>query len=85
MGANFKFDSMLPAINPETGEIGADQRQVEIFAHGGSMFLRVGALNQENTGVDCYTVRLDQDTAADVIHGIKGTMEYLGWRCPTEP
>ncbi|QRF90273.1 hypothetical protein CLH39_08555 [Alcaligenes faecalis] len=56
MGANFFFDRMLPAEGPETKP--GDKRQLEVFTLGGKVFIRVGSINQENDGLNRYTVEV---------------------------
>lgn len=56
MGANFYFDKMLPTAGPETKP--GDQRQLEVFTLGGKVFVRIGPLNQENDGLNRYTVEV---------------------------
>lgn len=58
MGASFKFDEMLQTIGPEANGDDKAQRQVEVFTHGGDLFLRVGPVNQRDAGKDRYTVKL---------------------------
>lgn len=56
MGANLFFDRMLPAEGPETKP--GDQRQLEVFTLGGKVFVRIGPLNEENAGLNRYTVEV---------------------------
>ena len=70
MGANFHFDQMLPTISQEAA--GPDpKRQLELFTYGGKLFLRVGAANQENSGLGRYTVELSQEIARELASGLE--------------
>jgi hypothetical protein len=58
MGANFVFSEMLPTHPSQAnGQPGA-RRQLEIFSHGGTVWLRVGPVDQENASTERYTVEL---------------------------
>lgn len=61
MGANFFFDKMLPTIQQEDHLAADPKRQLELFTNGGQTFIRVGPINQENSGVCRYTVELMPD------------------------
>jgi len=61
MGANFFFDKMLTTIQQEDHLAVDPKRQLELFTHGGQTFIRVGPINQENSGVSRYTVELMPD------------------------
>jgi len=78
VGAEFKFDERLPTIPPEAGHQENPWRQVEVFTHGGELHLRIGAVNQENTGIDRYTVTLSKSDAERLIVGIQDGLFYLG-------
>ena len=79
MGANFYVDTMLPAVDDEAYKepAGPRSRQVEIFTHGSSVFLRIGKLNEEHQGAG-YCVELTAETAAVLIDGLEGAARYLG-------
>lgn len=78
MGANSQFDKMLPAIEPEAGNIKEPRRQVEIFTYGGDLFLRVGPINEENIGTNRYTVKISREDGQALIYGIENGINYLG-------
>lgn len=77
MGANFKFDEMLPTV--QTGSSGAKdpRRQVEVFTHGSGLFLRIGQVDQQDTGINTYTVELSKATANKLISAIQGGIDFL--------
>lgn len=77
MGANFKFDEMLPTIQHNAGDGKDPCRQVEVFTHGGNLFLRIGQVNEQDTGTNRYTVQLSKDAAKKLMAGIKGGIDYL--------
>ena len=79
MGANFYFDKMLPGVASESKERNP-KRQLEVFAYGNKLFLRVGGVNQENSGDNRYTVELSKANASDLIEAIDATMNYLAWK-----
>lgn len=62
MGANILFDEMLPAPAQEAPGLADPQRQLEVFQHGGKMWLRIGPLNEQNSGANRYTVELSDET-----------------------
>lgn len=77
MGANFKFDEKLPTVEPEAGDVLNPWRQVEVFTHDDGLFLRIGQVNEENTGVNRYTVQLSKSAAREIIRGIEDGVAYL--------
>lgn len=77
MGANFKFDEMLPTIHHNAGDVKDPCRQVEVFTHGGHLFLRIGQVNEQDTGTNRYTVQLSKDAAEKVIAAIQRGIDYL--------
>jgi len=77
MGANSNFDERLPTVRPEAGDAPTPWRQVEVFTHGGELFLRMGQVNEENTGTNRYTVQLSNSTARKLISGIEDGIAYL--------
>jgi hypothetical protein len=80
MGANFQFDEMLPGIQNENKDQTADlRRQVEVYTHGQKLFLRVGPIGSENSGVDRYTVELTKETGSNLRDAIHSAMQYMAW------
>lgn len=77
MAAIFYFDKMLPTIKQETDEHNP-KRQLEIFTYEHKLWLRVGPINQENLGVDRYTVELSKKDAKELIEEIKNGLRFLG-------
>lgn len=77
MGANFKFDEMLPTVGFEAKGVNDPQRQVEVFTHGGCLYLRIGAVGAENMGTGRSTVELSKSSACKLIDAIKSGVEYL--------
>jgi len=71
MGANFSFDEMLPTVGPEAPGVPNPKRQLQLFTHGGKIFLRVGAVNREDAGTDRYTVELSPENAADLASSLE--------------
>jgi len=78
MGANFQFDKMLPSIDIEAKSITDPKRQVQVFTHDGELWLRIGAINQEDSGVDRVTVKLSAQHAKEIIAAIESGIAYLG-------
>ena len=80
MGANFQFDEMLPGIQQENKDQVKDlRRQVEVFTHGDGVFLRIGPLGTENSGVNRYTVELTKESGSNLCDAIYSAMQYMGW------
>lgn len=77
MGANSKFDEMLPTIHHNAGDIKDPRRQVEVFTHGGDLFLRIGQVDEQDTGTNRYTVQLSKDTAKKLMAAIERGVDYL--------
>lgn len=79
MAANFFFDKMVPAPphelpkKPSRGE-----RQLEVFAHSGQLYLRVGPLGEENSG-EQWTVMLSEADSAELEDGLSRARAYLSW------
>ncbi len=80
MGAVFQFDRMLPTVQAESANIQNAKRQVEVFTHGGKLFLRVGHVGSENSGENRHTVQLSTNDANDLISGIESGMTYLSMK-----
>ncbi len=78
MGANPLFKKMLPAIDVDASFIVNSKRQVEIFTHGGKLCLRIGAINQADSGVDQHTVELSTQHAKELIAAIDSGVAYFG-------
>lgn len=66
MGANFFFNKMLPAVQQEGQFTKEPKRQLEVFTHGGKTFIRVGPVNQEDSGINRYTVEIPQEDVQDI-------------------
>lgn len=77
MGAQCTFDEMLPTIESEANGIDDPHRQVEVFTYGGGLFLRIGQVNDENTGTNRYTVQLSKRAAEMLISGIQDGVDYF--------
>lgn len=71
MGANFSFDEMLPTVVQEAPGVLNPKRQLELFTHGGKIFLRTGPVNGENSGTNRYTVELNPQSAAELAASLK--------------
>ena len=71
MGANFLFDKMLPT-SPEQGEP-EDRRQLEVFWHGGKLWIRIGPLNQENAGSGRHTVEVPPEDVQSLLAAFQST------------
>lgn len=71
MGANFSFDKMLPTVSPEAPGASNPLRQLELFTNGGKIFLRLGAVNQENSGTDRYTVEISLEAATELASSLQ--------------
>lgn len=78
MSANSQFDKMLPGIEIEAKSVTKPKRQVEIFTLDGELWLRIGAINQKDSGVDRYTVKLSAQDAKELIAAIDSGIAYLG-------
>lgn len=80
MGAGFYFDEMLPGVETEN-EKGEKElkRQVEVFTHGGGLFLRVGPIGNQNSGEDTYTVELSKEKGTELRDALHAAMRYLAW------
>lgn len=79
MGAQFYFDQMLPTVEPEAKDKSNPLRQLEVFTYGNKLFLRAGPVNQENAGLDRYTVELSSKTVKALLEGIDRAAAYLGY------
>ena len=77
MGAICYFDKMLPSIKIESN-VENPKRQLEVFTYEHKLWLRIGSINQENTGLDRYTVELSKEMAKELIKGINEGMSFLG-------
>jgi len=77
MGALFQFDKMLPTPEPEAKGKLKSKRQVEVFTHGNKLFLRIGAVNSQNSGDNCYTVQLSRSDANELVSSINAGIEYI--------
>jgi hypothetical protein len=73
MGANFKFDEMLPTVldGGSAATPPGAKRQLELFTYGGSTFLRMGPLNQQHAGTDRYTVELSDKMLNELASAIE--------------
>jgi hypothetical protein len=71
MGANFHFGEMLPTVATEAQGLANPRRQLELFTHGGKIWLRMGPLNRENSGTERYTVELSPETAGELASALK--------------
>lgn len=80
MGANSEFNERLPTIASEANGQANAWRQVEVFTFADDLHLRIGPINQENVGVDRYTIKLTREAADRLIAAIKGGQAYLGDR-----
>ena len=78
MSAIFYFDEMLPSIKQESNAPDP-KRQLEIFTYEYKLWLRVGQINQQHTGIERYTVELSKEDAMELVQGIKDGMRYL-WK-----
>ena len=80
MGANFKFDEMLPGIPQENEAHVKDvRRQVEVFTHGDGVFLRIGPLGSRDSGENRYTVELSKESGSNLRDAIHSAMQYMTW------
>lgn len=77
MGANFKFDEMLPTIQTGSSSAMDPRRQVEVFTHGSGLFLRIGQVDEQDTGINTYTVELSMANAKKLIASIQAGVEFL--------
>lgn len=71
MGANFTFNEMLPTHAVEANGRHDARRQLEVFTHGGKNWLRLGAVNHQDSGVERYTVELPPVQLNDLIAGLE--------------
>jgi hypothetical protein len=80
MGANFFFDDMLPGVDHENAVGAKDlKRQVEVFAHGSALYLRVGPFGSQNSGENTYTVQLSKEKGHELRDALHRAMQYLAW------
>jgi hypothetical protein len=77
MGANFYFDEMLQSVPHKAGRTSVPRRQVEVFTHGGGLFLRIGKVGAENMGSGVYTVELSLAAAEKLAGAIDAGLRYL--------
>jgi len=80
MGSINYFDKMLPTVEYEAINIKNPERQLEVFTTGGKLFLRIGKVNSENTGDNCYTIQLSKNDAEGLISGIQSGMSFLSMK-----
>jgi hypothetical protein len=78
MGGTFNFDQMLPSIPDEAGGKPNPKRQVEIFTHNSKLCLRVGPINEKDSGENRYTVQLSGKDARELIASVEAGVSYLG-------
>lgn len=77
MGAHFLFDEMLPGVKPEANNQENTMRQVEVFRHADKLYLRVGEINERDSGINRYTVELKADMARELIDAIEAGVGSL--------
>ncbi|WP_143137612.1 hypothetical protein [Burkholderia ubonensis] len=58
MGANFKFNKMLPTIPSEAPGLTNPKRQLEVFELDGKTFIRIGPVGAEDAGEGRSTVEI---------------------------
>ena len=56
MGAISYYDAMQTVPKHDEVTDKRPERQLEVFTHGGKLYLRVGPIGEENAGSDQYTV-----------------------------
>lgn len=66
MGATFYFDHMLPCPPNEAPQLKNPKRQLELFTHGGKLWLRIGDVNKRDFGENLRTVELTSRMAAEL-------------------
>jgi hypothetical protein len=79
MAANFQYDEMLPSVDPEAKKFRNPKRQVEVYTLGHKLFLRIGAVNQKDSGEKIYTVQLTDKSCIELAEAIIGGANYLCW------
>lgn len=77
MGAKFLFDEMLPSVPHKVDRTSVSWRQVEVFTHGGGLFLRIGKVGEENMGRGVYAVELSLADAEKLAGALEAGLRYL--------
>ena len=66
MGAIFYFAELLPCPPNEAPKTKNPKRQLELFTHGGKLWLRMGDVNKRDFGENLRTVELTWRKAAEL-------------------
>ena len=77
MGAKFLFDEKLPSVPHKADRTSDQRRQVEVFTHGGGLFLRIGKVGEDNTGRTVYAVELSLADAEKLSGALDAGLRYL--------
>jgi hypothetical protein len=74
MGSLGFFDEDLPDMYSRSGE----QRTVEVYTHGGKLYVRIGRLTDEGEG-NGYGVALDERTRSAIANALDRAGQFLSW------
>ncbi len=77
MGTNYFYYEVLPAPDSVTPVNKRGQgHQLEIFRHGGKVYIRMGPLGERNGGLDQYTGTLSNEEIQRLKNALDNILSY---------